>query len=108
MPDNHGFGTRSKLLSSRTPWKEYSTFSAATRDVQGAKLRNVVFRGCDLRGARFPGTLINTLDLRGSHLAGIDVDPNSLRGALIDPTQVADIADVFGLLVEPVDENEDA
>jgi uncharacterized protein YjbI with pentapeptide repeats len=69
---------------------------------EGVELSNVVFRDCDLRAARFPNAKIIDLDVRGSHLAGIMIDAQRLRGARIEARQLPDLADVFGLIVEPL------
>ncbi len=69
-------------------------------DFQGATLSRVVFRNCDLRNARFPAASLREVDLRGSHLAGLDIGIDALRGTQVEPSQVVDIANLFGLVVE--------
>jgi uncharacterized protein YjbI with pentapeptide repeats len=75
-------------------------------DFQGATLTRVVFRNCDLRNARFPTASFEDVDFRGSHLAGVDIEANALRGTIVDPAQVADIANLFGLIVKPPGDDE--
>ena len=48
------------------------------------------------------------LDLRGSYLAGITIDARVLRGTKVDPAQVADVAKIFGLVVESLDDDQAA
>jgi uncharacterized protein YjbI with pentapeptide repeats len=71
----------------------------------GAELTDVVFRDCDLRTSRFPGSKMRNVDLRGSQLAGMQIDPPSLHGATIDTIQLLDLAAVFGLIVEPLEDD---
>lgn len=69
-------------------------------DFQSARLKNVTFRNCDLRNSRFAAAALGAVDFRGSHLAGIQLDADRLRGNVFDPSQLADIAQVLGLIVK--------
>lgn len=75
-------------------------------DFQAARLKNVVFRRCDLRSARFPTASLDAIDFRGSHLAGVYLEAGSLRGSIFDPSQLPEVAQVFGLIVRELDEEE--
>ena len=75
-------------------------------DFQGASIRRTIFRECDLRGARFPAVMLEEVDLRGSHLAGLDIESAALRSTIIDPSQLADVANILGLDVRNLDDDE--
>jgi uncharacterized protein YjbI with pentapeptide repeats len=74
---------------------------------EGVNLQDVVFRNCDLRAARFPNCSLKNIDLRGSILAGVHIDPHEMRDALVDPAQLLDLAELFGLRIEPLEEGGD-
>jgi uncharacterized protein YjbI with pentapeptide repeats len=71
---------------------------------EGATLADIVFRNCDLRAARMPNCRLKNVDFRGSQLAGLQVDAGQLRGCLFEPRQLLDLADLFGVIVEPLDD----
>jgi uncharacterized protein YjbI with pentapeptide repeats len=72
---------------------------------ESVELADVVFRKCDLRAARFPNCRFPNVDLRGSHLAGLQFDAARLRGARVELSQLPDLAELLGLVVEPLDED---
>jgi uncharacterized protein YjbI with pentapeptide repeats len=76
-------------------------------DFTAARFKGVRLARCDLRGARLTGVKLAEVDFRGSQLAGAQLDPAALRGAILDPLQLAALADMLGIIVRP-DEPEDA
>jgi len=72
---------------------------------EGTEFIDVIFRSCDLRAARFPNCSAKNLDLRESHLAGLQIDPARLRGTRVDLSQLPALAEIFGLTIEPVDDD---
>ncbi|PHR86597.1 MAG: hypothetical protein COA78_37805 [Blastopirellula sp.] len=75
-------------------------------DFQAAKLKQVTFRNCDLRGARFAAATLEDLDFRGSQIAGIHIEPTELSGTKVDAGQVVDFAELLGLVVEGLGEDD--
>jgi len=60
-------------------------------DFAGATLNKTSFRGCTLRGVTLSRTTLEQADFRGAEL-GISAGHESLRGAIIDSTQLYDLA----------------
>jgi uncharacterized protein YjbI with pentapeptide repeats len=61
-------------------------------DFQNADLRGASFSDCDLRGAQLSGAQLSGTDLRGSQLEGINVPLENLKGAVIDSSQIVELA----------------
>lgn len=83
----------------RCLWEKCDLREANFEDVE---LVDVVFRKCDLRAARFPSVVLESVDFRGSQLAGLQIDAIALRGCRVEASQLPDLIELFGLIVEPV------
>ncbi len=69
-------------------------------DFYGADLTGAVFSDCDLLKADFSSARMHETDLRTSKIAGISVNIESLKGAIIDVSQVNDLAWLLGVKIE--------
>ena len=70
----------------------------------GADLRGVRFGRCDLTNTDFTGVLLRDADLRGSIIDGLKAGPRELQGAIIDPAQAIQVAQLFGLIIQTLDD----
>ena len=69
-------------------------------DFSQADLRGVVFAGCNLTGARLHGANLQDADLRGSNLTALGATATDLRGAIVDASQLLQLAPLLGVVVE--------
>jgi len=61
-------------------------------DFGGAALESVRFEGCALQGTDFSRAAMTEVDLRGSDHSAIGGDVAALRGAIVDSSQLIDLA----------------
>ncbi|MBI3743668.1 MAG: pentapeptide repeat-containing protein [Chloroflexi bacterium] len=69
-------------------------------DFYGSRLSNVEFTSCELVKAEFSASKLLATDFRTSNIAGLHIGLDSLKGAIIDPTQVSDLAWLLGARIE--------
>jgi uncharacterized protein YjbI with pentapeptide repeats len=86
----------------------FSNCSLREVDFYESRLRRVRFESCELQEADFNLATLDSVDFRGSSIANLR-GIGSLRGAIIDGSQLIDLAPAlaseFGILVEAPDDD---
>ena len=69
-------------------------------DFYGAELFKVVFCDSDLTKAEMSAAKLKETDFRTSKIAGLNIGIEGLKGAVIDPSQISDLAWLLGAKIE--------
>ncbi len=69
-------------------------------DFYGADLNGNIFTDSDLTKAEMSASKLKNVDFRTSKISGLGLNIESLKGAIIDPSQINDLAWLLGVKIE--------